>query len=428
MMHARWFHVFATVVSLGLCADSMQGSGLSVRADGVLLRGGTTYRGIGVNYFDAFARTLKDHKDTSYEAGFRALAENQIPFARFMCTGFWPAEMKLYLENKAEYFRLLDGVIQAAQKHGVGLIPSLFWYIPTVPDLVHEPCDQWGNPNSRTHEFMRAYTREVVTRYLDSPTIWGWEFGNEFDLSADLPNAKEHLPPIVPKLGTAQTRSDRDILTHEMARTAFREFAKEIRKIDRTRIICTGNSIPRPSAWHQIREGTWTKDSPEQYAQVLAEDNPDLMDTITVHLYEPEADRLAGAMQTARRQKKPLFVGEFGVQGDSPEVRQQFQILLDLIERMEVPLAALWVFDYRQQTDRNITADNGRGYQLKAISEANQRLQHTYDVSAETLRDKIRGGLLGQILGDLNGLPHEMKYIAEPGSVTGYTPSLPQGA
>ncbi|MCX7347434.1 MAG: ADP-ribosylglycohydrolase family protein, partial [Alphaproteobacteria bacterium] len=32
------------------------------------------------------------------------------------------------------------------------------------------------------------------------------------------------------------------------------------------------------------------------------------------------------------------------------------------------------------------------------------------------------------IVGDLNGLPHEMKYIAEPGDVTEYMPSLPQGA
>ena len=52
----------------------------------------------------------------------------------------------------------------------------------------------------------------------------------------------------------------------------------------------------------------------------------------------------------------------------------------------------------------------------------------TVRMPAEVLRDKIRGGLLGQILGDLNGLPHEMKYIAAPGNVTGYTPSLPQGA
>ncbi len=50
------------------------------------------------------------------------------------------------------------------------------------------------------------------------------------------------------------------------------------------------------------------------------------------------------------------------------------------------------------------------------------------EISADALEDKIRGGFLGQVLGDLNGLPHEMKYIAEPGSVAEYTPSLPDGA
>ncbi len=52
----------------------------------------------------------------------------------------------------------------------------------------------------------------------------------------------------------------------------------------------------------------------------------------------------------------------------------------------------------------------------------------TVNISAEVLRDKIRGGLLGQILGNLNGLPHEMKYTVEPGKVSGYVPALPRGA
>ena len=50
------------------------------------------------------------------------------------------------------------------------------------------------------------------------------------------------------------------------------------------------------------------------------------------------------------------------------------------------------------------------------------------EIPAYVLQDKIRGGLLGQMLGNLNGLPHEMKYIQEPGSVQHYTPSLPEGA
>lgn len=50
------------------------------------------------------------------------------------------------------------------------------------------------------------------------------------------------------------------------------------------------------------------------------------------------------------------------------------------------------------------------------------------EITGEQLRDKIRGGMLGQMLGNLNGLVHEMKYIHEPGQVTRYVPELPEGA
>ncbi|HUU29029.1 MAG TPA: ADP-ribosylglycohydrolase family protein [archaeon] len=50
------------------------------------------------------------------------------------------------------------------------------------------------------------------------------------------------------------------------------------------------------------------------------------------------------------------------------------------------------------------------------------------DIQSEVLEDKIRGGLLSQIIGNLNGLPHEFKYIDEPGAVENYTPSLAEGA
>ncbi len=50
------------------------------------------------------------------------------------------------------------------------------------------------------------------------------------------------------------------------------------------------------------------------------------------------------------------------------------------------------------------------------------------EVPADVLADKTAGGLLGQLLGNLNGLPHENKYIAGPGNVSEYVPSLPAGA
>ena len=49
-------------------------------------------------------------------------------------------------------------------------------------------------------------------------------------------------------------------------------------------------------------------------------------------------------------------------------------------------------------------------------------------VPVAEIQDKIRGGLLGQILGNLNGIPYEFKYIQEPGTLKNYVPALPNGA
>src|SRR3954454_10937322 len=50
------------------------------------------------------------------------------------------------------------------------------------------------------------------------------------------------------------------------------------------------------------------------------------------------------------------------------------------------------------------------------------------EIPADVLEDKIRGGMLAQVIGNLNGLPHEFRYINDPGKVEHYTPSLPNGA
>ena len=364
-------------LTAGVAEKPADNPGLTVDANGILLRNGFPYRGFGVNYFDAFFRTLSDPENTSYKAGFEELSGYGIPFARVMFTGFWPSDMKLYMENKEEYFQRMDGVVKSAEKNGIGLIPSLFWYDGCVPDLTGEPRDQWGNPESKTHAFMRNYIREVVTRYIDSPAIWGWEMGNEYNLAADLPNAAEHRPKIVPHLGTLTSRSRRDDLTHDMLHTAFTEFAKETRKYDSYRIISTGNSIPRASAWHQREENTWTKDSPEQVFEILAGQNPDPVDVISIHTYQDVQNRIPQMMAMSRKLKKPLFIGEFGVPGAEAEAEKIFTDMLAMIEKELVPLAALWVYDFGRQTDYSVTGSNARSYQLKAIAEANKRIQES---------------------------------------------------
>src|SRR3954451_1518718 len=57
-----------------------------------------------------------------------------------------------------------------------------------------------------------------------------------------------------------------------------------------------------------------------------------------------------------------------------------------------------------------------------------QKSPRFIEIAADTLEDKIRGGMLAQVIGNLNGLPHEFKYINNPGNVQHYAPSLPDGA
>ena len=379
--------VFSTVLLAGTAgagtaqaADGATSLGLSVRADGVLLREGRPYRAIGVNYFDAFGRVLHNPKDESFDAGLKTLAQRGIPFARIRGCGFWPSEQKLYQQDLAEFFRRFDKVVRSAERQGVGLIPSLFWHVSTVPDLVGEPVNRWGDPRSKTHEYLRQYVRDVVTRYRSSPAIWGWEFGNECNLSADLPNAAQHRPPIVPGLGTPPTRGPEDELSFDNVRTALAAFAREVRKYDPQRMIVTGNSIPRGSAWHNWKEKNWTADTPEEFATMLRGDNPDPTGTLCIHIYDDAVKQLPAVMELSRRWKRPLFVGEFGVCGGSEKSGPEFRALLSAIEKAEVPLAALWGYDFPGQNDTwNVTATNDRAYQLQAIGEANARIRGESD-------------------------------------------------
>ena len=347
--------------------------GLSANSKGGLLLNGKLFRGIGVNYYDAFARLLEDGKISEVEAGFRVLASNQIPFIRFSACGYWPVNWGLYQTNRTEYFARLDKVVKLAEAHRIGLIPSLFWHQPTISDLVGEPVNQLGNASSKTVEFMRAYTREVVTRYRNSPAIWAWEFGNECNLAADLPNAAQHRPPIVPQLGTAATRSALDDLSHKDIRVALEEFAREVRRLDQHRLILSGNAFPRPSSWHQQHEANWKSDSPAQRVEMLLADNPSPVSSLSGRLYSTnDLAFLKPAMQQAQQTGKPLVIGEFGVEGTMTDAnRKQFREWLNVLDVNQVSLAALWVFDFSNQQEWNVTAVNDRKEQLRLISRMN---------------------------------------------------------
>lgn len=349
---------------------------LTVSGEGVLLRDGQPYRALGVNFFDAFARVLRSGDVTATDAGFAELAGLGIPFARFMGCGFWPSDTKLYREDRAEYFRRFDLVVKSAEAHGIGLIPSLCWNFATVPDLAGEPMDQWGHRDSRTIATMREYVSAVVGRYKDSRAIWAWELGNEFNLGANLPNAAQHRPPVWPNLGTAKSRSERDQWTYEQLHVAYTEFGQAVRALDPDRPLSTGDSLLRPSAWHNWQERSWKQDTPEQAAELLKLNNPDPLNLVSVHAYGDCVEQLKQTAATCRALRKPLFVGEFGSPKTGAASEAEFARLLQAVQDVQAALAAVWVYNYNpQDKDWNVTTTNPRSYQLRALSDANRRLR-----------------------------------------------------
>lgn len=385
--------VFFLILLVSSCKSAPRAV-LAVRDGKFELRGEPCHY-IGVNYFDGFTRMLDSEKagGMGYKEGFRILEEKQIPFLRFNCGGFYPKDWKLYRENPDEYFRLLDEFVHEAEKRQLGLIPSLFWTFFTIPGLVGEPLSSWGDPESKTHAFMRKYTAEVVGRYKDSPAIWGWEFGNEYGLEADLPAAQKaglaHW--YQPRLGMPDKPGPDDYLTSPMIRTAYREFVKAVRTLDPDRPVFTGDSTPRSSAATLEKTGHWGADLPEMWVKHLIRNNPDPVDTLTIHFYpfhpdagtglpgHPLEETLLACLQAGRESKKPVFVGEFGP-GETPDLatrKAQFETILDLLVRNQVGLSAAWVFDYAPQPYNSFYPDGENAFMLEAISEANRKLRQT---------------------------------------------------
>ena len=354
--------------------------GLMVNSAGVLTKNGAPYRGIGVNYYDAFVRTLRNPQDESYRAGFSNLGANNIPFVRFAAGGYTANDFQLYLTDKQAYFQLLDGVVQSAEKSNVGLIASLFWSAQAVSDIVGEPREKWGDANSKTRQFMRGYARDVVSRYSGSPAIWGWEFSCELSLPVDMPN----LPP------SARQFAGR-AMSFATFKSAALDFAQVVRSIDAKRILLTGNSLPRASAYNNTMGGGMRPDTEKQFASILLRDNPGPYSPICIHASPANAapyfaDRkvsyeelLRTCISIGKSAGKPVYVEEFvpvpGRPGGRASLseREYFSTELAAIQASGVPLASVWVYDRKLTPDRsNLTFDNERSYMLQMIGAANR--------------------------------------------------------
>ncbi len=366
----------ATQSRLHATARNTRWHGLTVDPAGILEKGGRPYHGIGANFVGALRRLLVNPNDSSVPRDFKELETYHIPFIRFPALAVWgtPARcrayvQKMYQKNPSRYFGAMDKLCAIANHYHVGLIPSLFftWW-PNALAREHGLA-VWNNPKSRTYRIWTQYTIQMIKHYEHNPAIWGWEFGNEFNLAMDLPNAKTQFPGYKPSWD----------YTHAQMWELYGRFVHLVRKYDPYHIIEAGNSRPRSASWHNMMDHTWKKDSPSQWAYMLKMDNAPF-DIICVHEYGRLAPpNIARGAKLAARWHKPFYVGEFGASGPPAQSRRLFTAILGSILKAKVPLASVWSFDERSQSsglnDNSITPTNDRSFMLKAIEAANEQFR-----------------------------------------------------
>ena len=378
-----------------------------VRAEGTaLIRAGKPFKAVGFNQPDLFGAMLHDDVEGRAKS-FAAVddaSRSGVRFLRFWASGFWPNEMKLYLNNKPAYWARMDDLFRHAREKDVMLVPSLFWQHYLWSDLCDEPRNRIADPNSKTYQAMRAYATELVTRYKDDPNVLMWELGNEYFLEADL-NASDR-----PKadgagskqLGTRPVRKVDDSLTTEMLLSFYANMTASIHAADPNHLVTSGDRGPRPTS-RSLRESfpkqVWKGDTLEEHLTSLRNSQPRPLDVMSIHCYGnldggylPGEESTLGLKsvgglslrgvelisafaRTANLAGMPLFIGELGQHppyiNEDPEARFACAAI-DLAEKEGADLIAMWVWHFPPHPKYNVTSAT-YPVLLKKIREFNDR-------------------------------------------------------
>lgn len=308
----------------------------------------------GVNCYDLFNQSVNSSMNTSVmEATVAELLEQEVPVVRFNCNIYHASELKYYFEQKDRFFANLKKLAELCDEAHILLVPSVFWQIATLPGYYEEELKAWGDKESRTYAFMLAYTAEVVNLLKDHKCIAAWEFGNEFNLAADIAIAGY---PDIPASAIG---------------VAMKGFADVVKSIDtHGRLISSGHSVMRNAQWHLANERNWTIDSFAQYVEMTGIMTPDPIRGMSEHIYEEQrsfSDRgtldrkgqIAASMECAKTLGKVFYVGEFTGTADAAAdvVKGHYDTYFDL----GVQMSLIWNYAYYGNVEHSFKAATREG-------------------------------------------------------------------
>ncbi|MGN1216295.1 MAG: hypothetical protein ACI4TJ_08615 [Candidatus Cryptobacteroides sp.] len=311
----------------------------------------------GVNCYNLFVQCHEtDNMQTNeMRETVNVLAKEKVPIVRFSCSPFYPSQMHFYSEQKETYLANLEELATLCDRNHILLIPSLFWNTSCMPEYCGEELAAWGDTSSKTYDFMVEFTTDIVNTLKGHKCIAAWEFGNEFNLAADI--GLEGYPDLPAKA----------------VETAYKGFAQTIKALDdHDRLVCSGNSVMRNAQWHLANNRNWNNDSFKEYVEITGIMTPDPMNGMSEHIYEENrvfsdlgtlnrTYQIIRAKEAAESLGKVYYIGEFTgpatAHGDSTMIKKHYATYLS----QKVQVSLIWNYALRGEIEWSFKADTEYG-------------------------------------------------------------------
>lgn len=376
--------------------------------DGKMKYDGKEFYGLGVNYYSLFNYTFSHQWDTTVPCkALETLASYGVKAIRFSCEPpgtLGAAKWDWYYQRPERYYATLDTLVEKAEEVGIGLIVEFFGDLYSISDYYDEPlASAVLDENSKSSQFRRDYVREVVTRYKESPAIYGWEFGNELAWNTLRPSG--YVPvPALPANSKRPSRTEEDILGLKEINLLYSRFAKAVKECDPyNRIVGNGDQSLQTSAYNASYNDTFATDTLAEHREILAKINPEGMDAVCMHryadgvnlpqapdkldlmpsskpvellgadgepfvLYDTWKDYLQYMLDESARLGKTCYVGEAGWSYQDAKEKQTYESALTVVEAIakaaletEYPLILFWNYDPLSMPNEKDYVDKGSG-------------------------------------------------------------------
>jgi hypothetical protein len=306
-----------------------------------LFLGKLPFRNVGVNLPGLFEQYLagKDGAST-----LQAIAKLGALFVRCPVAPASPAELARFQGDHASWLGAFDRMLSDAQTAGLTVVPILL----ASPTAFGNQLYTAGSPAEQASS---EYVTAIVSAHTEDPRVLFWEISDEMNLLSAAPDGP----------------------TADQVHDLLVRIARLIKRVDRRHPVSSGNADIPPTEWHRIQAARAASGPPaaplerdtfDQYTQMLDLYNPNPLDFISIHVYQPtdpasaplwmihsdnHAFTAPWSSYAASTLKKPLFIGAFkastAIDGKGPATDWEADLLRRIVQQAIAPVAAVLAWE-----------------------------------------------------------------------------------